>query len=64
MRAGSSLSSHSNAVLICGYLAEFAGTASKVVRFFHNFIHRNLVFTAIIALTSFEQLFSLFPVDG
>jgi hypothetical protein len=64
MRAGSSLSSHSNAVLICGSLPEFAGTAPKVVRFFHNSIHRNLVFTAIIALTSSEQLFSLSSVDG
>jgi len=64
MRAGSSLSRHSNAVLICGSLPEFAGTASKFLRFFHNFIHRNLVSTAIIALTSFEQLFSLSSVDG
>jgi hypothetical protein len=29
MRAGSSLSSHSNTVLICGWVPEFAGTASK-----------------------------------
>ncbi len=64
MRAGRSLSRQPNPVLICGQLPEFAGTASKVVRFFHNFIHRNLVFTPIIALTSFEQLFSLSSVDG
>ena len=64
MRAGSSDSRHSNAVLICGSLPEFEATASEVVRFFHNFIHRNLVFTAIIALTSFQQLFSLSSVDG
>jgi hypothetical protein len=32
-RAGSSLSSHSNAVLICGWLPEFAATASTVPLF-------------------------------
>jgi hypothetical protein len=64
MRAGSSLSRHSNAVLICGLLAESAGTASKMARFFHNSIHRYFVFTPRIALTSIKQLFSLCGVDG
>jgi hypothetical protein len=62
MRAGSSLSSHSNAVLICRSQSE--AITFESVLFFHISIHRNLVFTAIIALTSSEQLFSLFPVDG
>jgi len=40
------------------------GNRFESARFFHNFFHRNLEFTAIIALTSFAQLFSLSSVDG
>jgi hypothetical protein len=62
MRAGSSHRNHSNVVLISRSQSE--ANFFESVLFFHISIHRNLVFTRIIALTSFEQLFSLSCVDG
>jgi len=62
MRAGSSHRDHSNVVLISR--SRSVAIIFESVLFFHNSIHRNLVFTLIFALTSFHQLFSLFPVDG
>jgi hypothetical protein len=62
MRAGSSHRNHSNVVLISRSQSEAIIFESAL--FFHISIHRNLVFAAIIALTSFEQLFSLSSVDG
>jgi putative SOS response-associated peptidase YedK len=62
MRAGSSHRNHCNVVLISR--SQSVAIILESVLFFHNSIHRNLVFTLIFALTSFQQLFSLCGVDG
>jgi hypothetical protein len=45
-------------------VSDWESKAEQSVLFFHNSIHRNLLFTAIITLTILERLFSLSPVDG
>lgn len=56
--------SHSNAIPMRKSLPRAVAHVQEPILFFHNSMHRNLVFTAKIALTSFEQLFTLSPVDG
>jgi hypothetical protein len=59
MRTGSSHRNHCNVVLTSR--SQSVASIFELVLFFHNPIHRNLVFTLIFALTSFQRLFSLFP---